>query len=108
VASTAVGSIVPSISLTERPACAASKFSMYSIMPSICWSDRFLIKHGEKAIAKVRREQPGVYLRCLTPAYPARAQGRAKGLLEGLTMAGQDPSRHTEDPPVQIGRRAIS
>jgi len=23
-------------------------------------------KHGEKAIAKVRREQPGVYLRCLT------------------------------------------
>jgi Phage integrase family len=31
-----------------------------------------------------------------------------QGLLEGLTMAGQDPSRHTEGPPVQRGRRAIS
>src|SRR5262249_48550818 len=38
VASRAVGSIVPPISLTERPACAASEVSMYSIMASSCSS----------------------------------------------------------------------
>src|SRR6516162_5274073 len=32
----------------------------------ICALLRDFRKHGEKAIAKVRREQPGVYLRCLT------------------------------------------
>src|SRR5262249_6783600 len=44
VASTAVGSIVPSISLTERPACAAREVSMYSIMASSCSSDSSLIR----------------------------------------------------------------
>src|SRR5262249_46895781 len=37
-----VGSIVPSISLTERPACAASEVSMYSIMASSSSSVRSL------------------------------------------------------------------
>src|SRR5262244_4218952 len=36
----------------------------------ICALLRDFSKHGEKAIAKVRREQPGVYLRCLTLLVP--------------------------------------
>src|SRR6516164_7360851 len=36
----------------------------------ICALLRDFRKHGEKAIAKVRREQPGVYLRCLTLLVP--------------------------------------
>ena len=42
-----------------------------------------------------------------TVRYTEMAPDRFKDL-EGLTMAGQDPSGHTEDPPVQRGRRAIS
>jgi hypothetical protein len=42
LAGTVVGSIIPSISLTERPACAASEVSMYSIMASSCSSVRSL------------------------------------------------------------------
>src|SRR5262249_60489120 len=36
----------------------------------ICALLRDFRKHGEKAIAKVRREQPGGYLRCLTLLVP--------------------------------------
>src|SRR5262249_4116518 len=36
----------------------------------ICALLRDFRKHGEKAIAKERREQPGVYLRCLTLLIP--------------------------------------
>ena len=43
VASTAVASIVPSITLTGPPACAASEVSMYAIMASSCSSVRSLI-----------------------------------------------------------------
>jgi hypothetical protein len=36
----------------------------------ICALLRDFSKHGEKAVAKVRRDQPGVYLRCLTLLVP--------------------------------------
>jgi hypothetical protein len=36
----------------------------------VCGLLRDFRAHGEKAIAKVRREQPGVYLRCLTLLVP--------------------------------------
>src|SRR5262249_30054177 len=39
----AAGSIVPSITLTEPPACASSEVLMYSIMASSCSSVRSLI-----------------------------------------------------------------
>jgi hypothetical protein len=42
VASMGAGSIVPSITLTERPACASSDVSRYSIMAASCSSLRFL------------------------------------------------------------------
>jgi AraC-like DNA-binding protein len=44
VAGTVVGSIIPSITLTGPPACAASEVSMYSIMASSCSSVSSLIK----------------------------------------------------------------
>jgi len=42
----------------------------------ICALLRDFSKHGEKAIAKVRREQPGVYLRCLTLLVPRETRSR--------------------------------
>jgi hypothetical protein len=42
-------------------------------------------KHGEKAIAKVRRDQPGVYLRCLTLLVPREHKVEHSNLLKELS-----------------------
>jgi hypothetical protein len=51
----------------------------------ICALLRDFRKHGEKAIAKVRREQPGVYLRCLTLLVPREHKVEHRNLLKELT-----------------------
>src|SRR5499433_4323218 len=51
----------------------------------ICALLRDFRKHGEKAIAKVRREQPGVYLRCLTLLIPREHKVEHSNPLKGLT-----------------------
>ena len=51
----------------------------------ICALLRDFRKHGEKAIAKVRREQPGVYLRCLTLLIPREHKVEHSNLLKELT-----------------------
>jgi hypothetical protein len=51
----------------------------------ICALLRDFRKHGEKAIAKVRREQPGVYLRCLTLLIPREHKVQHSNLLKELT-----------------------
>src|SRR5262245_20724648 len=51
----------------------------------ICGLLRDFRKHGEKAIAKVRREQPGVYLRCLTLHIPREHKFEHSNPLKGLT-----------------------
>ena len=51
----------------------------------ICALLRDFRKHGEKAIAKVRREQPGVYLRCLTLLIPREHRLERTNLLKELT-----------------------
>jgi hypothetical protein len=42
-------------------------------------------KHGEKAIAKVRREQPGVYLRCLTLLVPREHKVEHRSPVKDMT-----------------------
>jgi hypothetical protein len=51
----------------------------------ICALLRDFRKHGEKAIAKVRREQPGVYLRCLTLLIPREHKVEHTSPLKNLT-----------------------
>jgi Family of unknown function (DUF5681) len=51
----------------------------------ICALLRDFRKHGEKAIAKVRREQPGVYLRCLTLLVPREHKVEHRNPLKELT-----------------------
>ena len=51
----------------------------------ICALLRDFRKHGEKAIAKVRREQPGVYLRCLTLLIPREHKVEHSNPLKDLT-----------------------
>jgi len=51
----------------------------------ICALLRDFHKHGEKAIAKVRREQPGVYLRCLTLLVPRENKVQHSNPLKDLT-----------------------
>ena len=51
----------------------------------ICALLRVFSKHGEKAIAKVRREQPGVYLRCLTLLIPREHKVQHSNPLKDLT-----------------------
>src|SRR5262245_5681599 len=51
----------------------------------ICALLRDFRKHGEKAIAKVRREQPGVYLRCLTLLIPREHKIEHSNPLKDLT-----------------------
>src|SRR5262245_26419735 len=51
----------------------------------ICALLRDFPKHGEKAIAKVRREQPGVYLRCLTLLIPREHKVQHSNPLKDLT-----------------------
>src|SRR5262249_40078703 len=51
----------------------------------ICALLRDFRKHGEKAIAKVRREQPGVYLRCLTLLVPREHKVEHSNPLKDLT-----------------------
>jgi len=51
----------------------------------ICALLRDFRKHGEKAIAKVRREQPGVYLRCLTLLIPREHKVEHSNPLKELT-----------------------
>jgi hypothetical protein len=51
----------------------------------ICALLRDFRKHGEKAIAKVRREQPGVYLRCLTLLIPREHKVQHSNPLKDLT-----------------------
>ena len=51
----------------------------------ICALLRDFRKHGEKAIAKVRREQPGVYLRCLTLLIPRELKLEHSNPLKDLT-----------------------
>jgi hypothetical protein len=42
-------------------------------------------KHGEKAVAKVRREQPGVYLRCLTLLVPREHKVEHRNPVKDMT-----------------------
>jgi len=51
----------------------------------ICALLRDFREHGQKAIAKVRREQPGVYLRCLTLLIPREHRVERSNLLKDLT-----------------------
>jgi hypothetical protein len=51
----------------------------------ICALLRDFRKHGEKAIAKVRREQPGVYLRCLTLLIPREHQIEQSNVIKNLS-----------------------
>ena len=51
----------------------------------ICALLRDFRKHGEKAIAKVRREQPGVYLRCLALLVPREHKVEHSNPLKDLT-----------------------
>jgi uncharacterized protein DUF5681 len=51
----------------------------------ICALLRDFRKHGEKAIAKVRREQPGVYLRCLTLLIPRQHQIEQSNVIKNLS-----------------------
>src|SRR5262249_18096837 len=51
----------------------------------ICALLRDFRKQGEKAIAKVRREQPGVYLRCLTLLIPREHKVEHSNPLKELT-----------------------
>src|SRR5215469_2618370 len=51
----------------------------------ICALLRDFRKHGEKAIAKVRREQPGVYLRCLTLLVPREHKVEHSDVIKGLS-----------------------
>jgi len=51
----------------------------------ICALLRDFRKHGEKAIAKVRREQPGVYLRCLTLLIPREHKVEQSDVIKSLS-----------------------
>src|SRR6516225_11029182 len=51
----------------------------------ICALLRDFRKHGEKAIAKVRREQPGVYLRCLTLLIPREHKVEHRNVIKSLS-----------------------
>ena len=51
----------------------------------ICALLRDFRKHGEKAIAKVRREQPGVYLRCLTLLIPREHKVEHSNVIKSLS-----------------------
>ena len=51
----------------------------------ICALLRDFREHGQKAIAKVRREQPGVYLRCLTLLIPREHKVEHSNPLKDLT-----------------------
>ena len=51
----------------------------------ICALLRDFRKHGEKAIAKVRREQPGVYLRCPTLLVPREHKVERSNPIKDLT-----------------------
>jgi hypothetical protein len=51
----------------------------------ICALLRDFRKHGEKAIAKVRREQPGVYLRCLTLLIPREHKVEQSNVIKSLS-----------------------
>src|SRR5262249_36445816 len=51
----------------------------------ICGLLRDFRKHGEKAIAKVRREQPGVYLRCLTLLIPREHKVEQSNVIKNLS-----------------------
>jgi hypothetical protein len=51
----------------------------------ICALLRDFRKHGEKAIAKVRREQPGVYLRCLTLLVPRERKVEHSNAIKEMT-----------------------
>ena len=51
----------------------------------ICALLRDFREHGQKAIAKVRREQPGVYLRCLTLLVPREMQVEHSNAIKEMT-----------------------
>src|SRR5215813_13996268 len=51
----------------------------------ICALLRDFRKHGEKAIAKVRRDQPGVYLRCLTLLIPREHKVEQSNVIKSLS-----------------------
>src|SRR5262245_41606253 len=51
----------------------------------ICALLRDFRKHGEKAIAKVRREQPGVYLRCLILLVPREHKVEHSNAIKDMT-----------------------
>jgi hypothetical protein len=58
----------------------------------ICGLLRDFRKHGEKAIAKVRRERPGVYLTVLGLLIPREHQVEHSNLLKNLTDEKLDPA----------------
>ena len=51
----------------------------------ICALLRDFREHGQKAIAKVRREQPGVYLRCLTLLVPREHKAEHSNAIKDMT-----------------------
>ena len=51
----------------------------------ICALLRDFREHGQKAIAKVRREQPGVYLRCLTLLVPREHKVEHSNAIKDMT-----------------------
>jgi hypothetical protein len=58
----------------------------------ICALLRDFSKHGEKAVAKVRRDQPGVYLRCLTLLVPREHKVEHSNPIKDLTDEQLDAS----------------
>ena len=51
----------------------------------ICGLLRDFSRHGEKAIVKVRREQPAVYLRCLTLLIPREHKVEQSNVIKNLS-----------------------
>ena len=51
----------------------------------ICALLRDFRKHGEKAIAKVRRDQPGVYLKVIALLIPREHEVEHRGGVKGMT-----------------------
>ena len=51
----------------------------------ICALLRDFREHGQKAIAKVRRDQPGVYLRCLTLLIPREHKVEQSNVIKSLS-----------------------
>src|SRR6516162_9437215 len=98
----AAGSIVPSITLTDPPACASSEVLMYSIMASSSWSDRLLITSlcstlCSRGISRVRHRKytPGCSRRTFAMAFSPclRKSRRSAQMTSSLSLLREPRTR---------------